>query len=911
MRFEILPSQDQAPGLRVIPVIPDYPLCHLEGRNGIGKSLAARLLELATGGQPYAATPNAWTTLKEQLGRTRITVTGLPEEATIEIVVDPGRWPDEPDRDLGERFGDVWINGKPATWQTTRSLLRVRRISGDETLLQTLARELEERSILARAVEQQFVRPAAESWEVRLAALDDLTGDVSRDAVQGAWESRESAEAAVVSAERRAADAGAAAAAVAAAADAADKLAARRRDLPALLDQLGDAVSELATADGLVRSASVQAQQAAVALAASGGLREEIERWERLQVLRQRATQRVEIDERQLRGALSLATIPDALELAKLARLAAEATREVLAKRDSVDLVQPLRALTERIREPLAVEASRLGGEIIANTQPPQTVEALLAGVRDRHTELEGHPRPEELTQLDRAIANAERRQRLLSALDNATKVTGRKRQALAEARQKLESLFTQLSEADREAYEAAQVDLNAARDRFIAAEVRKREVRKTLAELLDIPPLTPDALVADTPDDEEDGDGDQPSAADSLYPALDRDAAIAKAVTLDADALAALDDVDPAAIATVTGSNTLADVQAIREVASADPFAQLHDAAVDALRSLHAVAVAVAAAAGRLQDEVRQARAAAADARQAMAALRATSHRAHVALSVGRGGAEWAPWATAAAPLFIAAGAAMPLDTPPNGNPTVAELAVADALEAVRSLARAQAAAALGVAGRLAGLSGYLSSQAGRITLRAGHTAGALAADYLPWAGPALQAWIEGELAALLTAPELLVELFDGSEAVQVNLTDMSVTWRPAAGGLRKRPVEAFSSGEQVFAYTRANLAQLHRDRQQGQQLVVFLDEFGAFVARDRLGQLMDFVEHEALGNAADQVIVMLPLGRAYPTEAADTQGSDEDPARAPDSLAVRARQVRDRGYFAVPVVSGRTYLA
>src|SRR6266702_1905516 len=52
-----------ASGLRLIEEIPDQRLCRLEGRNGIGKTMAVRLLELVTGGQPYAGLDLTWQSL--------------------------------------------------------------------------------------------------------------------------------------------------------------------------------------------------------------------------------------------------------------------------------------------------------------------------------------------------------------------------------------------------------------------------------------------------------------------------------------------------------------------------------------------------------------------------------------------------------------------------------------------------------------------------------------------------------------------------------------------------------------------------------------------------------------------------------------------------------------------------------
>lgn len=918
MRFEIARSPDRAPGLRVIPEIPDYPLCHLEGRNGIGKSAAARLLELATGGQPYAALPNAWRTLKAQLGPTRITVSALPGGRTIVFDVKPDRWPNDAVRELGSLFADVSIDGAPATTAVAHSVLRVRRISGDETLVQTLARDLDERGVIARALETQHVRPAADHWDLRLHGLTHLIGDISRDTFAAAWQTQQDRAHAVAAAIREAEEAVAIAALAATAAAACDGLARRRRDLPRRLDELVDAQAALDQAQPVLDTATTLVQDAAVALAATGAVRAEIDKWERLLVFRQRALQRARIQESQLLGALDLAETPSAQEIATISKATADAVAEAIDKRDATDLVEPLRGLTENLEQSLALEEYRLGPEVVALTAPPVSVDGLLAGVRARHTELGGQPRADDVLRLEREIEDGQRRQTLLRELSKAMATTQRKQQRLHEAQQELSGLFANLAESDRAAYEAAQADVEAARDAFIAAEVQVREVRKQIAELLDIDPLPPQSTADHPPErdvsppagDAEDAADEAAPPPDSLYPALDAAAAIEAASTKDAEAVVALDAVAADVLVAVAGHDDALDLSELRAAAAADPLEPLDPLVVDALRALHATASQAAASAEARRGLVFHAMGSADDARDQMEHLRDNARHALTVLT-GPEDDEWGQWARAASPL-LAAGADKARHGGPifggESGPSDDDLLVLDALEAVATVARAQAAAARGVVDQLATLSGYLRAEAGRIAPRVGEPDTTQAGDYLRTTGRALQEWVERELAELLTAPELLLELFDDAQHVRVQLDDMTLTWHPPAGGIRKRPIEAFSSGEQVFAYTRANLARLSGERQPGQAVVVFLDEFGAFVARDRLGQLMDFVEHEALGRTADQVVVMLPLARSYPNPPEDDA---KTAAVTEDSISERARQVDERGYFAVPFSSGRAHLA
>src|SRR4051794_26529134 len=92
MRFQISAPDSAAQGLRVIPLIPDHPLIRIEGQNGIGKTLAARLLELVSGEQPFAAFPHAWESLVELLGKVSIIIDEIPGGEIITCQLDSSDW---------------------------------------------------------------------------------------------------------------------------------------------------------------------------------------------------------------------------------------------------------------------------------------------------------------------------------------------------------------------------------------------------------------------------------------------------------------------------------------------------------------------------------------------------------------------------------------------------------------------------------------------------------------------------------------------------------------------------------------------------------------------------------------------------------------------------------------------------
>ena len=66
-------------------------------------------------------------------------------------------------------------------------------------------------------------------------------------------------------------------------------------------------------------------------------------------------------------------------------------------------------------------------------------------------------------------------------------------------------------------------------------------------------------------------------------------------------------------------------------------------------------------------------------------------------------------------------------------------------------------------------------------------------------------------------------------------DLIDQIVEWQPKAEEPVSRHLEAFSSGERAFAYTKTRLERL-RDQVSTKNRFVALDEFGAFLERSRL---------------------------------------------------------------------------
>jgi len=118
-----------------------------------------------------------------------------------------------------------------------------------------------------------------------------------------------------------------------------------------------------------------------------------------------------------------------------------------------------------------------------------------------------------------------------------------------------------------------------------------------------------------------------------------------------------------------------------------------------------------------------------------------------------------------------------------------------------------------------------------------------------------------EAQLLERFAHPEIVAALFDDGELRRVDLAAHEVRWVTAEGEPRVRPFEAFSSGERAFAYVQARLAAA--SDLAAFNKVVAIDEFGAFLSRDRLARLQESVARQVNEGVIDQAIVVLPLSR------------------------------------------------
>ena len=99
-----------------------------------------------------------------------------------------------------------------------------------------------------------------------------------------------------------------------------------------------------------------------------------------------------------------------------------------------------------------------------------------------------------------------------------------------------------------------------------------------------------------------------------------------------------------------------------------------------------------------------------------------------------------------------------------------------------------------------------------------------------------------EATLTAEFAIPEISRALFGGGELLGIDLDDMSATRREPGGDEEHHRSRHSLSGEHAFAYSRARVARAAE--MDVPHKVIALDEFGAYLARDRLDRLASFVD-------------------------------------------------------------------
>ena len=867
MRFEFK-RPNGSHGLPVIPVIPDYRLSTIEGRNGIGKTLAARLLELLTGGQPFAALPKAWNSLCTDLGQLTITIAALPEQQVVRCELDSATWLGRTEEDCRANPGAVFINDQPADWRAVRQLIKVRRIAGDEGLGETLARTLRETSLVSRAQDVQaneFVQEVG----VEVSLLTDSLRQVKASALRG---SATELRTAVREVNEARAIRDASQIAFDACTTSLQLHQATRTSLSGIpeqlqlyagaLDQYNEAAARIASAERALTELGRRQAIDAAKQARINRLVTKLLPYRMRRLAQATADEKRTISRLQLEGRIRPAEIRDRIRAldTRIAELEDQNRTDYMAdtvRQTQNDIERELRAMPKAAQQQ---HIATVGREIKANE--------LADGIAIRRRELEGVPKPSVVTGRERSIAQLKVQQVLLRQLSSLYRATDRKQELVDEAHKELAEL-TNKDEQSGAARDAGQSAMQARAD-LLAASVLLRQAQAAIealtSRLADGEPPDPDLDVQTTAaaqsDDEEEEEEDQVVDTNELPPpsTVEEIETLVRAWflriedQLDERCRSPWEDATAANRSTVElireGESAVASLLGAlsSEQAEADVRVQLATKSYEAFvaRAAHAEE-AVDIHLDHLWEAFRSLEDQAGPWK---------GHQSAVTAVLSRFGIDAARFAE------LAEHSAQHTELVDEDSAALSRLEEAcRAIETIDQIIAELESSASRVRDSWAITANYLHKFSSDLSPRLESSPYDITSMRAS-AADALSRWAEHSLSQLLSSEELRSELFDGSPSVSFNLSDLTVSWvDTATNRKRRRPIEAFSSGEQVFAYTRAKLELLSDLKASTTCVVVFLDEFGAFVARDRFAQLMTYIEHDALGGIADQIVVTVPL--------------------------------------------------
>ena len=407
--------------LRVIGSLPDARLAMLEGLNGIGKTLAVRVLQLCTGTMPYDPRSPAWESLREGLGEVEVEVADLAGAASIKWSANSADW----EADHGPIPHDSWfrsitINGLSATLDDVRQIISVTRLAGDEELTDTFASEAEAH---ASAVQRWSSRHAGPG-EGPLSRLErsaedarELLTSVSIEMLQDLRSEANSASEDLV--EKR---------------ETARQLQSYRgqtQEASDLLQQLREMRSQapevaikLAEVDDLIKQKQKEqekAQQDVTRLAAQVGRTEPLERELRNaeRTLLRNSGKLAAASRRAAHQAAGLNVEPEVGAVVTLIHQLEQRESELLEWQQELDKAPAMISLLGNLGQELAVaESSGLGDQLAVDYSDlgiHLTVSQTRAGMRARQGHLEDQPPPpqareasQELAKIKRLLAGAE-----------------------------------------------------------------------------------------------------------------------------------------------------------------------------------------------------------------------------------------------------------------------------------------------------------------------------------------------------------------------------------------------------------------------------------------------------------------------------------------------------------------------
>lgn len=781
MKFEF--SAKPRGGIKLIEGIDNHRLCWLEGRNGIGKTLAIRLLELITGRQPYADAQAAWDSLRSNLGRTEIDITELRNHENLRVVLTPSEWPQEPS--AGTSLGVAYLDGKETDFLHVRDLLKVSRIAGDETIIHQFREFIR---VDSRLVDRQNKRLGSEIEEfgTTIDSLVELIGDLSPQVMKEAEERLNLAKRDCEEAREQHQEAKEYARDV----EGLDKLVATLEDLkeqgPDLQAELREAAEKIEVLDQHRKTLTTKQEKFL-----TGENKESLFSEQKKLLKRQEMQAARIVRERTAAGTileeynLSVdSDVNEELDKARNERADLERNKEAFEASPGVT------SLIDSLSTPLeAIEGMSLDSEnILVIRNGRFSARQVRDGLRRRKTEIVATREQSLLEELETAIANADKK---IKRIEEAEELL-----------QSAERAAGRLDKTERD------IHVNSKQ-----IEVNSDEEHKKLAEEL--------------------------KSVEQEYLELIRTQVVLRgreAILYQEGSESELSD-RTAKLADDLGVSTTP-AETVSEAHTQEIY--LRGVLKNAEDELYAAKVHLSELQRRIAEVVDE-------------------------LEYGAN-YEW---------LRDGVGNRLP----------------ASHLDDLESLRRIDILA--GSLKKARALTNDLENQTDTILRTLQQLSGdapPLKSDRPRSYRSVLAKYYERQFGDLLNNDEVQNTLFEGGRFESLDYENQSISWLDINGEPKKRPLEAFSSGERAFAYMLASVLQHSKDRAENRVLV--LDEFGAFVEAERLDRLKRFLRQRVLkAGLADQIVVILPLR--------------EEPEIGPATR--RREQVEKRGYFMIDAMSER----
>lgn len=123
-------------GLRVLDGFIDGKIIEVQGLNGIGKSVAAQLLEIISGEHVFQRRSD-FESLRSALKSATVSITGLPRERnTIRVVSTPEKWVfTQEDQIRPDTVGEFYVDGEMSPAKEAMSWISTRIIRGNDTII--------------------------------------------------------------------------------------------------------------------------------------------------------------------------------------------------------------------------------------------------------------------------------------------------------------------------------------------------------------------------------------------------------------------------------------------------------------------------------------------------------------------------------------------------------------------------------------------------------------------------------------------------------------------------------------------------------------------------------------------------------------------------------------------------------